>query len=268
MEERKKRSKKSKLIMGAIAGDIIGSVYEFNNVKTTEFELFTRSTDFTDDTVLTVATMECTLEKGDYTKYYQKYSRAYPGRGYGGNFSRWIHSRKPEPYNSWGNGSAMRVSPVGHAFNTIEEVLSEAEKSAVVTHNHPEGIKGAQATAAAVFLAKTGSSKKEIKDYTEKNFGYNLNRSIDEIRPVYMFNESCQETVPEAIIAFLESSGFEDAIRLAISIGGDSDTVACITGSIAEAFYNEIPCDIVKPSLKLLPAQMINVIEKFSAKYH
>ena len=188
------------------------------------------------------------------------------------SFSNWIKSANPEPYDSYGNGSAMRVSPVGWASDNLNDVLSEAKKSAEVTHNHTEGIKGAQATAAAVFLARTGSSKTEIKRYVEDTFGYNLDRTIDEIRPVFLFDESCQGTVPESVIAFLESTflestDFENAIRLAISIGGDSDTVACITGGIAEAFYKEVPDEIIQNCLTLLPEEVIDVIERFSKKY-
>ena len=226
--------RENNLILGSIIGDIIGSVYEWNNVKTTVFPLFSKDSFFTDDSVLTFATMDCILNKSDYTKVYQDYARRFPNRGYGSNFHSWIYSEKPEPYDSWGNGSAMRVSPVGWTFNTLNEVLSEAKRSAEVTHNHPEGIKGAQAIAAVVFLARTGSSKTEIKAYVQNTFGYDLERTIDEIRPVYGFDESCQKTVPESIIAFLESTDLENAIRLAISIGGDSDTIACITGGIAE----------------------------------
>lgn len=263
MEEASNRQ----LILGAIIGDIIGSVFEWNNVKTTDFQLFTERTDFTDDSVLTFATMDSILNGIDYTTAYQKYGRDFPHRGYGGFFKSWIHSDNPQPYNSFGNGSAMRVSPVGWANDTLEEVLLQAKKSAEVTHNHPEGIKGAQATAAAVFLARNGSSKADIKQYIQDTFGYDLERRIDDIRPVYKFNETCQETVPEAIIAFLESKDYESAIRLAISIGGDSDTVACITGGIAEAFYKEIPDWIIDKALRLLPTDVIKLIEKFSRKY-
>jgi ADP-ribosyl-[dinitrogen reductase] hydrolase len=255
------------LILGAIIGDIIGSVFEWNNVKTTDFELFIERTNFTDDSVLTFATMDCILTGIDYTTAYQKYGRKFPNRGYGGFFSSWIHSPSPRPYNSFGNGSAMRVSPVGWAFNTLDEVLMQAKRSAEATHNHPEGIKGAQATAAAVFMARKGHSKADIKKYIQDTFGYDLERKIDDIRPVYTFNETCQQTVPEAIIAFLESESYESAIRLAISLGGDSDTVACITGGIAEAFYKEIPGWIVEKALDLLPADVIELIEEFSAKY-
>ena len=264
-----KEIKKSKInyILGAIIGDIIGSVYEWNNVKTTDFPLFKSTTDFTDDSVLTFATMDSLLNGLDYTQAYQSYSRKFPHRGYGGRFSSWIHEINPMPYNSWGNGSAMRVSPVGWAFETLEEVLIEAQRSAEVTHNHPEGIKGAQATAAAIFLARTGKSKAEIKQYIEQTFAYNLDCTIDEIRPTFRFDESCQGTVPESIIAFLESTDFESAIRFAISLGGDSDTIACITGGIAEAFYQEIPEEIITNTLKVIPKEIIQLIEEFSARF-
>jgi ADP-ribosylglycohydrolase len=263
MEEASNRQ----LILGAIIGDIIGSVYEWHNVKTTDFELFCERTDFTDDSVLTFATMDSILNGIDYTTAYQTYGRNFPHRGYGGFFKSWIRSENPLPYNSYGNGSAMRVSPVGWAYDTLEEVLLQAKRSAEVTHNHPEGKKGAQATAAAVFMARNGSRKADIKKYIQDAFGYDLERRIDVIRPVYKFNETCQETVPEAIIAFLESEDYESAIRLAISIGGDSDTVACITGGIAEAFYKEIPDWIVENALRLLPSDVIKLIEEFSLKY-
>ncbi|MCK9401478.1 MAG: ADP-ribosylglycohydrolase family protein [Bacteroidales bacterium] len=263
MEEASNRQ----LILGAIIGDIIGSVFEWNNVKTTDFQLFTERTDYTDDSVLTFATMDSVLNGIDYTTAYQTYGRKYPNRGYGGYFNSWIRAEHPKPYNSYGNGSAMRVSPVGWAYDTLEEVLHQAKRSAEVTHDHPEGIKGAQATAAAIFMARNGSSKANIKQYVQDAFGYDLERRIDDIRPIYKFNETCQETVPEAIIAFLESKDYESAIRLAISIGGDSDTVACITGGIAEAFYKEIPEWIVENALRLLPVDVIKMIEEFSLKY-
>jgi ADP-ribosylglycohydrolase len=254
-------------ILGAIVGDMIGSRFEFNNYKDVDFELFANETNFTDDSVLTIATMSCIIDEGSYTRAYQSFARRYPGRGYGGNFSGWIHSDNPQPYNSWGNGSAMRASPVGWAFDTLEDVLGNAEKSAEVTHDHPEGIKGAQAVAAAIFLARTKRSKAEIKNYIEKTFHYDLSRTISQIRDHYYFNESCQKTVPEAITAFLESSDFESAIRLAISLGGDSDTLACITGSIAEAFYQDIPKPIIDNTLKLLPFEFIKILETFSRYY-
>jgi len=255
-------------ILGAIAGDIIGSSYEFNNVKSLDFELFTNDTYFTDDSVLTIATMFAILKQCDYTEAYQSFGRRYPRRGYGDDFKKWIYAENPKPYNSWGNGSAMRVSPIGWYCNNIDDVLSEAKKSAEVTHNHSEGIKGAQATAAAVFLARTGKSKNEIKRFITDNFGYDLNRTINEIRPLYQFDESCQGTVPEAIIAFLESKNFQNAIRLAVSIGGDSDTIAAITGGIAEAFYRKIPEDITDFVKVILgPDLMLDVVMPFSGKY-
>jgi ADP-ribosylglycohydrolase len=256
------------LILGAAAGDIIGSSYEFDNVKTTDFNLFTKYTYFTDDSVLTIAVMEVLLKKLDYAETYQRYGRMYPYRGYGNRFADWIYSEKPEPYNSWGNGSAMRSSPIGWYCGTVEAVLEEAKKSAEVSHNHPEGIKGAQAVASAVFLARQGKTKREIKKFITETFGYDLERTLAEIRPGYEFNESCQGSVPEAIIAFLESDDFESAVRLAVSLGGDSDTIACVAGAIAEAFYGEIPEGIVDMvSMILGPDIMRGVILPFSREF-
>jgi ADP-ribosyl-[dinitrogen reductase] hydrolase len=250
-------------MLGSIAGDIVGSVYEWNNIKTTEFQLFRDDCDFTDDSVLTFATAYSILENVGYAESYQSFSRRYPGRGYGGNFKVWIHSEDPQPYNSWGNGSAMRVSPVGFAYETVEDVLEQAKKSAEVTHDHPEGIKGAQATALAVFLARKGCSKEDIKEEIEGRFEYNLNRTVDGIRPGYQFDVSCQGTVPEAIIAFLDSDDYEHSIRLAVSLGGDSDTLACITGGIAEAYYKGVPGKIKSKVLEILPDEFIEILDKF-----
>ena len=254
-------------ILGAIIGDVIGSVYEWNNVKTIEFPLFKDETSFTDDSVLTIATMKAIVDKIPYQKAYQEYGRNYPNRGYGERFIWWLMEANPKPYDSWGNGSAMRVSPIGWTYDNLEDVLKEAKKSAEVSHNHPEGIKGAQAVASAVYLARNGNSKNEIKDYITKNFDYDLNRNLDEIRPKYKFDVSCQGSVPEAIIAFLESTDFENAIRLAISIGGDSDTIACISGAIAEAYYKEIPENIKNGVLELLPKEFMEFIDKFSYNF-
>jgi ADP-ribosylglycohydrolase len=253
-------------ILGATAGDIIGSVYEWKNVKTIDFHLFTYLSDFTDDSVLTFATMNAILEGTPYEKNYHDFGNKFINKGYGPSFRDWLQKPDMKPYNSWGNGSAMRVSPVGWAFNTLDEVLNQAKKSAEVTHNHPEGIKGAQAVASAIFLARTGKSKDEIKTYIETTFNYDLSRTIDEIRPTYVFHVSCQKSVPEAIIAFLESTDFENAIRLAVSLGGDSDTIACIAGSIAEAFYGAVPDDIEKIVLKILPLEIIELISRFTTK--
>lgn len=248
---------------GAIAGDIIGSVYEFDNIKTTDFPLFTNESDYTDDTIMTVAVADWLLNGGDLAKVMQRYGHEYPypTGGYGGRFSGWLREKDPQPYNSWGNGSAMRVSAVGWMFDSLEKTLEVAKETAVVTHNHPEGIKGAQATAAAIYLARTGKSKQDIKLYIETTFSYDLGRTCDEIRPFYRFNESCQGTVPEAIIAFLDSSDFENAIRLAVSLGGDSDTLACITGGIAEAFYG-IPEDIKLEVKKRIPEKFNEIISQ------
>ena len=258
---------KRKLIIGAIAGDVIGSDFEWNTVKTTDFNLFCKDSRFTDDSVLTLATMSAIINGNGYCDSYKKFGQKYPNAGYGGYFYKWIFSDKSEPYNSWGNGSAMRVSPVGWYCNNINDVLAEAKKSAEVTHNHPEGIKGAQATAAAVYMARWGKTKDEIKKYIEANFQYDLDRKLDDIRPGYKFDVSCQGSVPEAIIAFLESTDYENAIRLAVSLGGDSDTIACITGGIAEAFYGKIPDYIIENVLNILPNEFINIIEEFSEKY-
>jgi ADP-ribosylglycohydrolase len=271
LEEKYGINEGNKLILGAVSGDIIGSVYEFHNVKRKDFELFTPETTFTDDSILTVATMEALLSgettAGDYKHLYQSYGRKYPNRGWGNRFHYWIHSDDPEPYNSWGNGSAMRASPIGWVFDTAEEVLVEAEKSASVSHNHPEGIKGAQAASLAVFYACNGISKNDIKRNITEKFSYDLERTCDEIRAGYSFDESCQGTVPEAVTAFLESTGYEDAIRLAISLGGDSDTITCITGGIAEAFYGGVPDLIASMVLSLLPTEFTDVITEFSDKY-
>ena len=230
-------------MLGAVFGDIVGSIYEFNNIKSTQFELLGDKSTFTDDSILTIAVadwlLEGALSKERLIFTLKQYVRKYPNPmgGYGSRFQQWALSDENEPYNSWGNGSAMRVSAVGWAFDTLEDTENIAKLTAEITHNHPEGIKGAQATAAAIYMARTCSTKQEIKDYIQSKYGYDLSRTCDEIRPTYRFNESCVGTVPEAIIAFLDSSDFESAIRLAVSLGGDTDTLTCISGGIAEAFY-------------------------------
>jgi ADP-ribosyl-[dinitrogen reductase] hydrolase len=257
----------SNTIIGAISGDIIGSVYEFQNTKRTDFQLFSNDTDYTDDSVLTIAIADCILNKKDYAHTLKDYGIKYQGRGYGTSFKSWLYSNDFKPYNSWGNGSAMRVSPVGFACNSISEVLRIAKETADVTHNHPDGVRGAQATASAIFLARTGNSKEQIKKYIVDNFGYNLNKNIDSIRPSYSFDVSCSGSVPPAITAFLESSDYESAIRLAISIGGDSDTIACITGGIASAYYKTIPSEILKKVIELLPVEFLKIISDFDKQY-
>jgi len=242
-------------MIGAIAGDIIGSRYEFNSIKTTDFELFGAGCRFTDDTVLTVALAEAILNDEDYVSLLKKYYRRYPDAGYGKSFRDWAAGISRKPYNSFGNGAAMRISPVGFYFGTLEEVLAKAEFYTAVTHNHPEGIKGAQATAAAIFLARNGSSKEEIRRYVTDTFGYDLSRTCDQIRPGYSFDVTCQGSVPEAIICFLESTDFEGAVRLAVSLGGDSDTQACIAGGIAEGFYG-VPGWITDTTLGYLDEEL------------
>lgn len=254
-------------MLGAIIGDIIGSVYEHSNMKEYDFEIFHPKSHFTDDTVLTIATADAILNNLDFQKFYVRYANKFPKAGYGWGFYTWSRKKIPKAYNSFGNGSAMRVSPVGFMSKNIEEALYFAKKSAEVTHNHPEGIKGAQAIASAVFMAKIGKSKQNIKSYIEYMFGYDLNKSCDEIRKVYSFNATCQGSVPESIIAFLESNTFEDAIRLAVSLGGDADTMAAISGSIAEAYYKKIPINFVKKALYKLDFELIEVIKKFYKNY-
>lgn len=255
------------ILMGVVAGDMVGSVYERFPKKKMDFPLFSVFSRFTDDTVMTMAHADWLLHGGDLARMMQKYGRKYPHAGYGGMFRQWLSEANPQPYGSFGNGSAMRVCPVGWAFESLEETLVAARKSAEMTHNHPEGIKGAQATATCVFLARTGKSKQEIKKYVEETFGYNLNRTCGEIRPKYDFDVTCQGTVPEAIIAFLESTDYENAIRLAISLGGDADTLGAITGGMAEAYYKEIPAYIEKQVLQRLPEDFIRLIQEFGEKY-
>jgi ADP-ribosylglycohydrolase len=259
-------------MLGAIAGDVIGSIFENFNVKKTDFPLFRKISIFTDDSVMTLAVADVLLSGGAgspdvYVQKLQEWFRAYPFAGYGGSFLLWATMRKSQPYNSWGNGSAMRVSPVAYAFDTLERVLEEAEISAAVTHNHPEGIRGARAVAGAVFLARTGSTKEEIRAWVVEEIKYDLSQTIDEIRPHYKLDVSCQGSVPQAITAFLESENFEDAIRKAISIGGDSDTIACITGSIADPFYGGVPVDITEHVTGKLTDRMKNTLDAFTAKF-
>jgi len=254
-------------MLGAVAGDIIGSVYEARPIKTTRFPLFNSHARFTDDTVLTIAVADSLLHNTDYATSLRTYGRLYPRAGYGTGFLEWLFTEDAAPYNSWGNGSAMRVSPIGFAFNTIESVLAEAKKSAEVTHNHAEGINGAQATAAAVFLARKGKTKQEITAFIAERFSYDLYRSLEQIRPCYRFDVSCRGSVPEAIIAFLESRGYEDAVRNAVSLGGDSDTMACIAGGIAQAFYGAVPDEIVTFVRNLLPDKFLLVLDEFNKTF-
>jgi len=250
-------------MLGAIAGDIFGAVYEGQGLKSEDFDLFEAPRFFTDDTVLTVATADAILTDGDYRAAYLRWGRRYPNRGYGGMFRGWMDAEIRGPYESFGNGSAMRVSPVGWAFDTVEETLEQATRSAAVTHNHPEGIKGAQAVAAAVFLARNGAGKDDIRSQISDWFGYDLDRTIAEIRPGYRFDVTCQGSVPEALIAFLDASDLEHAIRLAVSLGGDADTQAAIAGSVAEAFWGGLPERIRTEVWIQLDDDLLRVVERF-----
>ncbi len=254
-------------MIGAIAGDIIGSVYEWSPIKTKDFPLFSRNCMFTDDTVLTVALEDSILSGIPYAENLKRYYIDYPDRGYGGSFHRWAQSASSAPYNSWGNGAAMRVSPVGFAYDDLDTVLAKSKEFTAVTHNHPEGIKGGQATAAAVFLARTGSTKDQIREYVKSRFGYDLGRHVDEIRPSYTFTEASQNTIPQAIRAFIDSTDFEDAIRNAISLGGDADTLACITGGIAQAYYGGVPHRIADRVYEILDDRLRGIVQRFSALY-
>ncbi len=253
-------------MIGSIAGDIIGSIYEYVGSKQPDVPLFAPKSFFTDDTVLTVAVADCLLNHRDYTRTFQEYARRHPDRGYGEYFSSWAIDPDPKPYNSYGNGSAMRASPIGYFFNDLKEVLKAARESAEVTHNHPEGIKGAQTTAAVVFLGRTGAAKKEIREYVAKTFGYDLSRSLGQICKNYTYDVTCQGTVPEAITVFLESSDYEDAIRKALSLGGDADTLACITGGMAQAFYGKIAPYIVSEARKRLTPDLLEVLNRFEER--
>ena len=283
-------------LLGGIIGDIVGSVYEFNNIKTKDFPLFSERSSYTDDTVMTIAVADA-LKSGigdsDHPVYYdgelisskdialnrrldciesmRRWGRKYPHPmgSYGGRFAEWLFGPDISPYHSFGNGSAMRVSAAGWCRSTLEETLEAAKNTAEVTHDHPEGIKGAQATAAAIFLARTGKSVPEIREYIESKFGYDLSRTCDEIRPTYCLygiDETCQGTVPEALTAAFEGKDFEDVIRLAVSLGGDSDTLACIAGSVAEALYG-IPKEIAEEALRRLPEDMRDVLRQFGANW-
>ena len=255
-------------IIGAIAGDVIGSAYEFNPTRDYTFELFTPQSTFTDDTVLTMANALWLLEDESHTpeklvNIMLDLCWKYPDRGYGGRFANWIHDGDPQPYNSFGNGSAMRVSPVGYYAKTLDEAMSLAKISAEVTHNHPEGIKGAQATAAEIFMARKGENKWEIRDYIEKTFGYNLSRTLEEIRPTFRFDETCQRTVPEAIICFLEGKDYEDVVRLAVTLAGDADTLAAIAGSIVSA-TKDVTTEVTQKVISLLSEEFCTTLLRFN----
>jgi ADP-ribosylglycohydrolase len=252
-------------MIGAIAGDMIGSPYERHPTK--KFDLTITVAGFTDDTVLTLAVANAILTGVDYADSIKSFARRHPTAGYGGSFKHWMWSRENKPYNSFGNGSAMRVSPVGFAFESAGEVLEQARRSAEVSHNHPKGIKGAQATALAVFMARQGADKETIRKEIQTRFSYDLGRTVDGIRPAYRYDVSCQGSVPESIIAFLDADDYETTIKNAISLGGDADTMACIAGGIAQAFYKKVPAGIVSKVRDKLTRDLLAVLDRFHEKF-
>ena len=261
-------------MIGAVIGDIVGSRFEFHNHKSKEFPLFAANSHFTDDTVMTAAIALAVMDHKEHNRpldeaavyWMRKVGQPYKKAGYGGRFREWMYCDDPKPYNSWGNGAAMRVSACAWAAETMQEALIMSDKVTGVTHDHPQGLKGAAATTAAIFLSRQSKDKAEIKEFIEKHFEYDLSQTIDEIRPTYHFNETCQGTVPVAIQCFLESTDFEDCLRLAISVGGDSDTLAAIACSIAEAYYG-VPWNLKLEADKRLPLQLLDILEKFEQKY-
>ena len=253
-------------MLGAIAGDILGSIHEFHPIKTKNFDLLNSECVFTDDTVMTAAVADSLMNKIPYVESLQMWGRKYPRAGYGGWFSKWIDSDFPKPYNSFGNGSAMRCSSVGWLFEDEGSVLEEAKKSAEITHNHPEGIKGAQAVALGVMLCRQGSTKLEIQEKLEDLFDYDLSQTLEQVKLNYSFDVTCQGSVPQAIIAFLESEDFEDAIKNAISLGGDADTQACIAGALAEAFYMKIPDQIKEFVLTRITPDILDVLHQLHVR--
>jgi ADP-ribosylglycohydrolase len=252
---------------GAIAGDIIGVPWESSGAKRYDFPLFTEFSRFSDDTVMTIAVAYALLEQVGYADALRAFGRAHPFAGYGQYFEQWLLDPSMGPYNSHGNGGAMRASPIGYAKGSVEEVLVEAERCAVTTHNHPEGVRGAQAVALAVFLARTGASKQQIRAEVALRTGYGLDRSVVEIRPEYTFDSAAERSVPEAIICFLDGSDFEDSVRNAVSLGGDTDTMACISGAIAEAYWGSVPKHILTGVRTRLPEEMITLVDRFREKF-
>jgi len=273
-EKRFITSRRYMTLVGSIAGDTIGSIYEFDPTKDYDFEILDDRMIYTDDSIMTLAVAKWILESPELdtdrlVQIMQLLGCRYkcPMGGYGSMFQSWLWDNNPKPYGSFGNGSAMRVSACGFAFDTLEKTLDAAEKSAIVSHDHEEGIKGAKATAAAIYLARTGKTKDEIREYVESTFGYDLSKTCDEIRPEYHFEGSCQETVPQSIIAFLDSKDYEDAIRLTVSLGGDADTMGAITGAIAIAYYKEMPRRIFEFTMSKLPRDLKDIVLRFEERY-
>lgn len=253
-------------MLGGIIGDIVGSVYEANPIKRTDFPLFSAASTFTDDTVLAVATADVLLHGGGYAETYRRWFRRHPDRGYGGRFRQWASDRREGPYGSFGNGSAMRAGPIGWAFDDMDAVLAEAERSASVTHNHPEGVRGAQAVALGVWLARRGEAVQSVRAELASRFGYDLSRRLDEIRPGYRFDVTCQGSVPEALIAFFEAGDYEQAVRNAVSLGGDSDTQACVAGYLAEAAFG-IPPEIRREGIRRLSSDLSKCVRLFNQSF-
>jgi ADP-ribosylglycohydrolase len=254
-------------MLGAIVGDFVGSAHENRATKYKDFALVDPQCTITDDSLLTIAVARWLMHGTDLVEAFHRLVATYPGAGWGLMFFRWAHERRRQPYNSFGNGAAMRVSPVGWAFDSLEETLAAAAQTAAVTHNHPEGIKGAQAVAGAVYLARSTHDKTRIRREITSRFGYSLDRPIEAIRPTYTFDETCQGTVPEAITAFLDATDFEDTLRNAVSLGGDADTLACIAGSIAHAYYGGLPADLTAAALASLPDSLRGVWDEFQRRY-
>jgi ADP-ribosylglycohydrolase len=250
-------------MIGAIFGDIIGSIYEVNNLRTTKFELFTTDSHVSDDSVLTIAVADALLNDKKYFDCYRHWGRLFPNAGYGKFFKEWLYQESSDTGQSFGNGAAMRVSPVAWFHDTLKDVLAEAEKSAIPTHGHPDAIAGAKAIASSIFLARTGSSKDDIHNFVKSSFGYDLSKSLEWLQANNKFDSTAPGSVPEAITVFLKSSSYEETIRNAISIGGDTDTIACMSGGIAEAFYKEIPQSICEEGFKRLPVEFGAIVEQF-----
>jgi len=254
-------------MLGSIIGDIIGSVYEFHPTKDYNFEAFAEGSTFTDDTVLTIAIADALLNEHSFKDAVYKWARKHPKRGYGRKFWNWMVSKDPQPYNSFGNGSAMRASPIGFMELPLDEKIALAKESAIITHNHPEGVKGAQAIATAIHMALNGQDKMQIKKAIEESYQYDLSRDYQDIKVDYKYDITCPGSVPEAFIAFLESEDYESAIRLAISLGGDADTQACMVGGMAEAYYKELPEEFIHKAMGILPEEMQAIIRNYYKRY-
>ncbi|MEO1526436.1 MAG: ADP-ribosylglycohydrolase family protein [Planctomycetota bacterium] len=254
-------------MLGAIIGDVVGSYYEHFPTKSLDFELFSEHSCFTDDTALTVAVADWLLHGDDLRSYFYDYVDRYPGAGYGGTFRNWALTRETEPYGSWGNGSAMRVSPVAYATQSLAETLAVAEETASVTHNHPDGVLGAMAVAGCVFVARHGGSKEDVREFVEAEIGYDILTPLDQLRPFDSFDVSCKGSVPQSIRAFLESESVEHAIRLAVSLGGDADTMGCIAGAISEPFYGGVPKSLWDSAAERLDTKLLETVIEFRTRF-